>query len=189
VQHVAGLRAARGAARVQMVMPRGHPQPLETQNMTEAIFLSLALLVPACSDEPTVSFGIDVHALASDRPPEFAQGMCRDPGEFSSSVGVSIDAPADGELNQLFLESDADAEDNVYHLRVYVAAERDPGQVWWEPGEILAERTYEHQFGELQEQDSFVVDYDGVRYSVDVVGLPAASTCAARAADSVDAVQ
>ena len=126
---------------------------------------------------------------ASDRPPEFAQGMCRDPGEFSSSVGVSIDAPADGELNQLFLESDADAEDNVYHLRVYVAAERDPGQVWWEPGEILAERTYDHQFGELEEQDSFVVDYDGVRYTVDVVGLPAASTCAARAADSVDAVQ
>ena len=158
--------------------------------MKEAICLSLALLVPACGgDEPTMSFGLDIHALASDRPPEFAQGMCREPGEYSSSVAVSLDAPAAGEYNQLFLESDADAEDNVYHLRVYIAEEREPGQVWWEPGEILAERTYDHEFGERSEQDSFVVDYEGDQYTVNVVGLPAAGTCATRAADSVDAVQ
>ena len=157
--------------------------------MKEAIFLSLALLVPGCSDETTMTFGIDVRALASDRPPEFAQAMCREPGEYSSAVGVSIDAPADGELNQLFLESDADPDANVYHLRVYIAKEREPGQVWWEPGEILAEHRYDSEFGESGAQDSFAVDYEGDRYTIDVVGLPAASTCATRAADSVDAVQ
>jgi hypothetical protein len=163
---------------------------LEKQNMKEAIFLSLALLVPACGgDEPTMSFGIDVHALGSDRPPEFTRAMCRESGEYSSSVGVSIDFAAEGELNRVFLESDADPEDDVYHLRVYVAKERDPGQIWWEPGEVLAERTYDREFGERSEQDSFVVDFEGVEYAIDVSGLPAASTCATAAADSVDAVQ
>jgi hypothetical protein len=77
----------------------------------------------------------------------------------------------------LFMEAEPDAEANVFRARVYVASERDPDGIWWLPGEILAERVYDGAFGESGARDAFVVDFEGEPYTVEVLGVPASTTC------------
>lgn len=124
-----------------------------------------------------MTFGLALRALGTDRPAELAQRVCSPPGAYDgSATGVSIDVTEIGELPQLMLEAEPDAEENVYRVRLYVL-EREPGQIWWEPGEILAERSYDSEFGERGAEDSFGVDFDGEEYTVEVLGLPAATPC------------
>jgi hypothetical protein len=145
--------------------------------MKDAIFFAFALFLGACQEDATMTFGLSMRALGSDRPAELAQDMCSPPGVHDgSTTGASIDVTEIGELPQLFLEADPDAEANIYRVRVYVA-EREDGELWWEPGEILAEHRYDSEFGESGGQDSFVVDFDGEQYTIEVLGLPAAATC------------
>jgi hypothetical protein len=158
--------------------------------MKHANSFAFALLLGACQEEePTMTFGLALRALGTDRPAELAQPLCSPPGAYDgSTTGVSIDVTEIGELPQLMLEAEPDAEENVYRVRLYVL-EREPGQIWWEPGEILAERSYDGDFGERGEQDSFVVDFDGEQYTVEVLGLPAATPCPEQLADSGDVVR
>jgi hypothetical protein len=148
--------------------------------METANLFAFALLLAACHEEPTMTFGLKLRVLDSDRPPEQEQTMCRPPGEYGgSTVGVSIDKWDIGEpAPHLFLESDPDAEENIYRVRVYTAVDHEEGGgVWWEPSEILAERSYDSGFGEGGEQDSFVVNFEEQPYTVEVQGLPSLATC------------
>jgi len=148
--------------------------------MKLATLPAFALVLAACHEEPTMTFGIDVHALRSGTPPEEIQVMCRPPGEYGGgTIGYSINARgiAGPQPPPLMLETDPNAEENVYYVRVYTALEHDENGVWWGRDEVLAERSYDSSFGESREQDSFVVDFDGQQYTVEVSGLPPAATC------------
>jgi hypothetical protein len=148
-------------------------------NMKEAIFFAFALLLPACHDEPTMSFGLLLRSRESSLPPEQGLDSCRPPGEYGGSrFGVSID---NWEINEppphLFLETNPDAEENVYRVRVYSALEYEKDGIWWKPSELLAERTYDSAFGEGGRQDSFMVDFGEEQYTVEARGLPPDATC------------
>jgi len=45
------------------------------------------------------------------------------------------------------------------------------------PSEVLAERVYDSKFGEGGQQDSFVVDFEGEPYTIEVLGIPAFASC------------
>lgn len=147
--------------------------------MKRAICCAFALLLPACHDEPTMTFGLDLLYRESSEPPEEALPHCRPPGEYGDTPsGVSIDHWEIGEAPpHLFLESTPDAEENVYRVRVYSSSEREKDGVWWAPDEVLAERTYDRAFGESGGRDTFTVDFGAEQYTVEARGLPPDATC------------
>lgn len=148
--------------------------------MKKASLLTFALLLAAChEEEPTMTFGLDVHYRESARAAEQALSWCRPPGDYHRSTSsTSIDNWDIGEPPpHLFLETDPDAEENVYRVRVYVVSEVDAQGFLTKPSAVLAERGYDSKFGESGEQDSFEVDFDGEPYTVEVQGLPPGSTC------------
>jgi hypothetical protein len=147
--------------------------------MKRAIFFAFSLLLPACHDEPIIRFGLDLLYRRSSRPPEEAFEHCRPPGEYDGTrSGLSID---DWEIGEppphLFLESNPDAEKNVYRVRVYSSSTREEDGVWWSPDEMLAERIYDSAFGEGAQQDTFVVDVEGEQSTFEARGLPPGATC------------
>jgi hypothetical protein len=140
--------------------------------------LAFALLLAACHEEGAVSFGLDFRVIGSAAEAQSAQ-LCTAPGAYHGSVvASSID---DWEIDEppphLFLEAYPDGEQNVYRIQVYSASEREADGIWWEPSEILAERTYDAAFGENGGRDSFVVDFEDQRYTVEVQGLPPDAAC------------
>jgi hypothetical protein len=139
--------------------------------------IGFALLLAACNEDPTLTFGLEFRVADTDTGTLSAQ-MCRPPGEHDGNVsGTSIDDWAIDEAPpHLFLDAEPDGEANAYHVQVYSASERDDG-IWWLPSEILADRTYDAAFGEGGGEDSFVVDFEGQRYTVTVLGLPPDATC------------
>ena len=145
--------------------------------MKKASLLPLVLLLGACHEEPAMTFGLNFRVGDSTRPVE--QASCIPPGANSGeTTGSSIDNWEIGEPPpHLFMDAEPDAEDDVYRVRVYVAYEIEKGGIWWEPSEILAERVYDVTFGESGGQDSFVVDFEGEPYTVEVVGIPAHASC------------
>jgi hypothetical protein len=146
--------------------------------MKEAI-LGSVVLFSACHVEPLMTFGLEFRARGGDTPPGQAQVMCRPPGESDgNSTAGSIDHwEIDEPPPHLFLEATPDAEENLYRVSVYSASERDAHGIWWKASQILAERTYDGEFGERGQTDSFVVDFEGEQYTVDVLGLPPSASC------------
>lgn len=147
--------------------------------MNRALPLALALLLSACPDEPSLTFGLHFRFLEADLPAEEqANAWCLPPGQphgdsTASSINIAIgDTPP-----HLFIEAAPDGYDDVYRVRVYSAEERDSDGFWWVPSEVLAERTYDGTFGQRGEQDSIVVDFEGQQHIVEVLGLPAGSDC------------
>jgi hypothetical protein len=147
--------------------------------MEKATCFAFALLLAACHDEPTMTFGLDVRVHDGAQPAETTSEWCIAPGSASGETsGTSIDKwEIDEPPPHLFMDAEPDAEENVFRVRVYVASEREKGGIWWQPSEILAERVYDGQFAESGEHDSFVVDFEGEPYTVEVMGLPAAASC------------
>jgi len=138
-------------------------------------FLALVQLLSACSgEEPVMTFGLAVRLAASETPPP-TRLLCSPPGEYASSVGVSLSL--DGPPPHLFVESEAYPEDDVYRVRVYDAVEQEANRIVWIRNEVLFERTYDSAFGEGSLTDSFVVDFDGQQYTFEAQGLPASATC------------
>jgi hypothetical protein len=146
--------------------------------MKKAIFFAFALLLPACHEEPTMSFGIHLKYRDSSSPSVPENDDCHPPGSYGVGSGASIDNWEIGEPPpHLFLEVNPDAERDVYNVRVFSSLMRDEDAVWWTPDELFAERTYDRAFGDSGGQDSFVVDFDGEQYTVEVQGLPPAAAC------------
>lgn len=141
--------------------------------------LPLALLLSACPDDPPVTFGLNFRFLESDIPAEEqANAWCLPPGQSHGSTSASSINIAIGDTPpHLFIEAAPDGKQDVYRVRLYTAAERDADDFWWVPSEVLAERSYDSEFGQRGEQDSIVVDFEGQQYTVEVLGLPAAATC------------
>ena len=73
------------------------------------------------------------------------------------------------------VEAAPDAEQDVYRVRVYTASERDG--LWWKPDQVLAERSYDHVFGQGGALDSIVVDFEGQQHTIEVSGLPTSAQC------------
>jgi hypothetical protein len=140
--------------------------------------LALALLLAACNDEGTVTFGLDFRVIGSDSEAQSAQ-VCTPPGAYHGSLSASSidDWEIDEPPPHLFLELYPDGEENVYRVQVYSASEREKDGIWWEPSEILVERTYDAAFGENGRTDSFVVDFEGQQYTVEVLGLAPGTDC------------
>lgn len=141
--------------------------------------LALALLLSACPQDPYMTFGLNFRFLERSLPPEEQAGaFCLPPGVYhdspsASSIGIGIgDAPP-----HLFIEAYPDAKADVFHIQVYTALERDADGFWWQPSEILAERSYDTEFGQRGEQDAIVVDFEGEQYTVEVAGLPTGADC------------
>lgn len=146
--------------------------------MKKAILVASVLLLAACHEEPTMAFGLEYRVLGSELPAEPVHSGCTPPGAYGGLSGSSIDSWEIGEPPpHLFLEAEPDAEDDVYRIRVFIALEREEDGIWWEPSEMLAERTYDSTFGELGERDSFVVNFEEQTYTVEVQGLPPGATC------------
>jgi len=142
--------------------------------MKKTMLCTFGLLLAACHDEPTMTFGLEFRVAGSETGALTSQ-FCSPPGEYGGLMhGSSID---DWEIDEppphLFLEAEPDAEENVYRVQVYVASELEEDGIWWEPSEVLAERTYDSAFGESGAQDSFVVDFEEQRYTVEGAGAPA----------------
>jgi hypothetical protein len=147
--------------------------------MKTATFFAFTLLLAACHDEPTMTFGLDVRVDDGSQPAEQTSDWCIPPGAASGETsGSSIDRwEIDEPPPHMFMDAEPDADENVYRVRVYVASERDEDGIWWEPSEILAERVYDAEFGESGARDAFVVDFEGEPYTVEVRGVPATTTC------------
>ena len=152
--------------------------------MKSLISFAFALLLAACHDEPVMTFGLGVRVDDGNEPAEppldeETIDWCIPPGAASGEgSGSSIDNWEIGEPPpHLFMDAEPHAEQNVYRVRVYVASEYEKDGIWWQPSEILAERTYDGTFGESGGHDSFVVDFQGEPYTVQVLGLPATTTC------------
>lgn len=144
--------------------------------MKYATLFAFALLFTACHEEPTMTFGLDFRLLRSDLPEEDAGGWCVPPGNYGGQISA-VSLEFDGPPPHLFIDADPDAEEDVYRVRVYVASEREKGGVFWEPSEILAERTYDAKFGASSGADSLSVEFEGRGYTVEAQGLPADATC------------
>jgi hypothetical protein len=147
--------------------------------MKKAGLLSFALLLAACHEEPTMTFGLEVRYRESSLAADQALSWCRPPGDYHGAFSsTSIDDWDIGEPPpHLFLETDPDAKENVYRVRVYVVSEPDAEGFFTKPSAVLIERDYDSKFGEGGLQDSFVVDFNGEPYTVDVQGIPPESTC------------
>lgn len=140
--------------------------------------LALALLLAACNEEGSVTFGLDFRVIGSDMGAQSAQ-VCSPPGAFHGNLSASSidDWAIDEPPPHMFLELYPDGEENVYRVQVYTASEREEDGIWWVPSEILADRTYDAAFGQSGGTDSFVVDFEGQRYTVEVLGLPPGAAC------------
>jgi hypothetical protein len=141
----------------------------------KAIVLSFALLLTACQEEEQtpMTFGLDLRVLHDNLPPDQVGSLCAPPGAYdgeTTGVGKWGDRQAPP---YLFLDADPDTEENVYRVRVFIASEHDEDGIWWKPSEVLAERSYDSTFGESGGEDSFVVDFEGKPYTIEVLGLPA----------------
>lgn len=147
--------------------------------MKTATSFAFALLLGACHSEPAMTFGLHVRATTGDDPAEQTSDWCFPAGAHTGeTIGTSIDRWEIGEPPpHLFMDAEPDAWDEVYRVRVYVALEREADGGWWQPSEILAERVYDAKFGEGGARDSFVVDFEGEPYTVEVQGLSATDTC------------
>jgi len=140
--------------------------------------LAFALLLAACNEEGSVTFGLDFRVIGSELGAQSAQ-VCTPPGAYHGSVSASSidDWEIDEPPPHLFLEAYPDGEENVYRIQVYSASEREEDGIWWVPSEILAERTYDAAFGENGGRDSFVVDFEDQQYTVEVLGLAPGAAC------------
>lgn len=147
--------------------------------MNRALPLALALLLSACPSDPPVTFGLNFRFLESSlSAEEQANAWCLPPGQFHGNISASSINIAIGDTPpHLFIEADPDGEEDVYRVRVYTASERDEDGIWWLPSEVLAERSYDSEFGRRGEQDSIVVDFEGQQHTIEVLGLPAAASC------------
>jgi hypothetical protein len=147
--------------------------------MKAVIFFASALLLAACHESPTMTFGLSVRVRGENEPPDPTQLSCRPPGASDgSTTGSSVDEWEIGEgPPHLFLELEPDAEEDVYRVQMYLASEVEDNGIVWKPGEVLAERTYDSEFGETGAQDSFVVDFEGEPQIVEVQGLPPGASC------------
>lgn len=140
--------------------------------------LAFALLLAACNEEGTVTFGLDFRVTGSNTGAQSAQ-VCTPPGAYhgNSSASSIDDWGIDEPPPHLFLELYPDGEENVYRIQVYTASEREDDGIWWVPSEIIAERTYDAAFGENGATDSFVVDFEEQQYTVEVLGLAPGAEC------------
>jgi hypothetical protein len=148
--------------------------------MKKALLFALALLLPACEQEsPSMTFGLDFRVRKNDLPFAQTSDWCLPPGAGDGNTSASsIDYwEIGGQPPHLFLETYPDAEQNVYRVQVYSALEREKDGIWWEPSEVLAERSYDSAFGEGGGVDSFVVEFQGEPYTIQAQGLPPSTTC------------
>lgn len=147
--------------------------------MKRALPLALALLLSACPEDPPVTFGLNFRFLERSVPAEeHGNAWCLPPGQYHGNISASSINVAIGDTPpHLFIEADPDGKQDVYRVRVYSAAERDADGIWWLPSEILAERSYDSEFGQRGERDSIVVDFEDEQYTVEVLGLPASTSC------------
>lgn len=133
---------------------------------------AFTLLLAACHDEPLMTFGVDFRVVDGSQPSEQVSAWCVEPGAGSgATAGSSIVYSPEEQPPYLIMDAEPDAEENVYRVRVYVSSQRERGGIWWEPSEILAERVYDAEFGEGEASDSFVVDFEGERYTVEATGV------------------
>lgn len=137
----------------------------------------VALLLAACHDEPAMTFGLEFRFLDPDMPDGPATTSCVPPGSHGGETSGVGSWPTGAPPPHLFLEAEPDAEENVFHVRVFVASERDEDGIWWVPSEVLAERTYDGAFGEGGGEDSIVVDFEGRPQTIEVLGLPPEAPC------------
>lgn len=146
--------------------------------MRRSLPLALTLLLGACADEPTMTFGLQLRAVHGDAPEQLVADWCLAPGLPHGGVSASsIDMKIDEPPPHLFIEADPDGEQDVFRVQVYSAWQRDDDNFWWLPDEVLAERSYDSAFGSSGGRDSFVVDFDGQQYTVEVLGLPGSASC------------
>ncbi|WP_437512770.1 hypothetical protein [Sorangium sp. So ce1099] len=149
--------------------------------MKKAILFAFAMLLTACDEEP-ITFGLDVRHLESDTPHEHAGGLCMQAGDLGGSSAFSISS--EWSPPHFWWEVEADAEEEVYRVRAYVVSEYEEGSRLAKSSEVLAERTYDSEFGERGAEDSFAVDFEGKQHTFEVLGLPATARCARSGAAS-----
>lgn len=145
-----------------------------------AILISM-LLLAACSD--TMTFGVLVRYHHSDEPAWKGGGACHLPGEqeFTSSMTLEKGSPS----GDLWVEEEASPGDDVYVIRAYVATEYQGETTIAKSPRMLAERTYDHEFGEGAQHDAFEFEFEGIKWAVDVVGIPADGECSSMTPEEI----
>lgn len=143
--------------------------------MNKLALLSALFLLTACGE--TMTFGLLVRYHHSDKPAYSGGGACHLPGEaaFATAMTLEMDAPS----GDLWVEEEAIPDDDVYVVRAYVAAEYQGHTQLAKSPRMLAEKTYDHEFGEGGQQDSFEFEFEGTKWTVDVMGIPADGNCPA----------